>query len=147
AALLYYSTQVFQQHNVSVVQGWYLTSFIPVEAVVLIAGMQGWFGTAWKLGAAIMALCLLALWIYTSVFVAMPYYSGFTHHGPSGQVTAYHPALHEFPIMWTRLLRLYPGVPTILPWLALTSFAAFGAHSIYRIIRSDARIIRKHDGI
>src|SRR5207249_10297161 len=33
-ALVYYATQVFQQTGTSVAEGWYLTTFLPVEALL-----------------------------------------------------------------------------------------------------------------
>src|SRR5207247_8137272 len=40
AGLIYYATQVFQETGTSVAEGWYLTSFIPAEAVLFSAGLQ-----------------------------------------------------------------------------------------------------------
>jgi len=133
AGLLYYTTQVFQLTGSSYANGWYLASFIPVEAVLFIGGMQGLVGKHWKWPTATCALFLLALFIYTAAFVELPYYSGLTAHTVSGSVTAYHPSVGDFPIMSTRLLRFYPNVPEFLPWLLLSFFAAFGIWNIFRL--------------
>jgi len=102
-ALIYIGTQVFQQTGMSVIQGWYLTLLIPVEAVLLVAGAQGLLPNSWKwIVRTIMAL-LFVLLVYSSLFVALPHYAGLVKHGAT-----YHPALQDFRLIPERLLRFYP---------------------------------------
>src|SRR5436309_11582990 len=108
AALIYFATQVFQQTGMSVIQGWYLTLFIPVEAVLFVAGAQGWFGGRWYWVVSALVVASFALLIYSAVFVALPYYAGITSHNPSGHLTTYHPALQDSSVMTHRLLRFQP---------------------------------------
>jgi hypothetical protein len=122
-ALLYYATQVFQQTATSVSEGWYLTSFTVVEAVLFTAGAQSLLGTRWYWGAIAAETCLLSLFVYTTAFVAMPYYSGITFHATNGSLRTYHPHFSDFGVMSHRLLRFHPSIPLIVPWIVLLTIA------------------------
>jgi hypothetical protein len=124
ASLIYFATQVFQRTGESVIQGWYLTMFIPVEAVLIAAGARSWFPTRWTLAVRLFGFMLLALLIYSALFVALPYYAGFIAHGPSGHVATYHPHLRDLSVITQRLLRFESAVPAFLPWLLLCVGAA-----------------------
>jgi hypothetical protein len=99
-ALIYIGTQVFQQTGMSVIQGWYLTLFIPVEAVLFVAGAQGWSPKNWRWIVRVLIAFLFALLVYSSLFVALPYYAGLVKHG-----STYHFALRDFSLITERLLR------------------------------------------
>ena len=136
-ALVYYATQVFQQTGTSVAEGWYLTTFLPVEAVLFVAGIRSLFRQRWKWAAATMKLFLIALLAYSAAFVSLPYYAGITSHKPDGHLATYHPQLSDFPLMTSRLLRFHSWIPGWLPWLFLCAVIAFGLYSIERTIRQD----------
>lgn len=126
AGLAYYATQVFQAVGLSVAQGWYLTLLIPVEFLLIVAGSQALWGKSWWVPVYFLQLIFVLFMVYSEVFVAMPYYSGLTAHATSGHLTTYHPALQDFMLMTTRLLRFQPSIPTYLP-LLLLMVAALGA--------------------
>jgi hypothetical protein len=136
AALVYFATQVFQQTGESVIQGWYMTMFIPVEAVLCIAGARAWFGKRWTWPLSFLIVLLFALLIYSAVFVALPYYAGITSHTASGHLQSYHPALTDFSVLAPRLLRFQPAVPVFLPSLLLCIVMVFFVYSMLRINRS-----------
>ncbi len=130
AALVYYAIQVFQAVGTSVAEGWYLTLFTVVEAVLFTAGLQSLLNRRWYWGIIAAQVFLLSLLLYTSAFVEMPYYSGITFHRADGGLVAYHPHAAEFSLMSARLLRFHPLVPTTLPWLLLSAFGVFCVYSI-----------------
>jgi len=128
--LVYYATQVFQAFGLSIVQGWYLTSFIPVEAVLFVAGLRTLFTARWQLPALLMQTFLLALLVYSELFVAMPYYAGITSHQADGHLSTFHAMPGDFALISARLWRLHPWVPVFLPWLLIGSVVAYGLYSI-----------------
>jgi hypothetical protein len=112
ASLIYYATQVFQKSGVPVIQGWYLSSFVPVEALAFVLGIEFLVPRRvfnWSIGAV--GICFLALIIYGTGFIAAPYYSGFTEHAPSGHLRAYHPHWADIVPISARLVRLHPWLP------------------------------------
>jgi hypothetical protein len=132
AALVYYATQVFVHKGTTMAEGWYLTSFIPIEAILFVVGAHSLLGAGGRWLVILGAMTCLALVIYSGLFVALPYYAGFTHHSPSGGLTSFHPLISDFPIMGSRLLRYQLAVPRLLPWLLLLNFAVLGS---YRILK------------
>ncbi|MDZ7637861.1 MAG: glycosyltransferase family 39 protein [Bryobacterales bacterium] len=78
-AIIYQGWQIFSSHGATTALGWYLSSVANAEAVVLVAGLGYAFGArhASKL-AAILALLLAALDLFTVNFLSLPYYAGFT---------------------------------------------------------------------
>jgi 4-amino-4-deoxy-L-arabinose transferase-like glycosyltransferase len=132
AALVYYAAQVFVHKGVTAAEGWYLTSFIPIEAVLFVAGAYALLGKRGKWLAALLGLCCLALTVYGAAFVALPYYTGLIHHNPSGTVTSFHPSVSDFSVMSSRLLRYHAAIPGFLPWLLLMNAIVFG---VYRILK------------
>jgi len=131
-ALVYYATQVFVHKGISVAEGWYLASFIPIEAVLVVAGAHALMTVRARWLLALLAICCLGLSVYCGAFVAFPYYAGITQHNPSGSLMTFHPSISDFPLMASRLLRHHPAIPDILPWLLLLNFATIG---IYRILK------------
>ena len=138
-ALVYYATQVFQQTGTSVAEGWYLTTFLPVEALLFVAGVRSLFRQHWKWAAATMKLFLIALLAYSAAFISLPYYAGIASHKPDGHLATYHPQLSDFSLMTSRLLRFHSWIPAWLPWLLLCAVIAFGLYSIERTIRQGLR--------
>jgi len=134
AALIYFATQVFIHKGISAAEGWYLTSFIPIEVILCVAGAQVLLGERARWLVALLAWTCLALVVYSALFVALPYYAGFTHHSASGSVTTFHPSLSDFPLMTSRLLRFQPGLPRVLPWILILTFTVMGS---LRILKPD----------
>ena len=130
AGLVYYATQVFQASGLSVIQGWYLASFIPLEGVFFVAGLRTLFLTRWQIPARLMQSFLLALLVYSELFVAMPYCAGITSHQADGHLATYHASPGDFALIAARLWRLHPWVPVFLPWLLIGSVVAYGLYSI-----------------
>ncbi len=135
AALVYYATQVFLHTGLTVAEGWYLTSFIPIESVLFTIGALALLGkhARWLIG--LFELLCLTIAVYSSLFIAFPYYSGFTNHNASGSLTTFHPALPDFVLMVGRLMRYEPGISHIVPWLLLSIFVFVGG---YRIVRENS---------
>ncbi len=134
AGVAYHATQAFQADGISTAAGWYLTSAIPLEAVIFVAGAEMWPRRYGKWFILTMAVFEVALLAYTTMFVEVPYYSGFTSHGPSGSLMAYHPSRGDFGMMSVRLLRFTPFVPPFLPWLIFPvaiAFALFYVKTLY----------------
>ncbi len=140
-SLIYYATQVFQQTGTSVAEGWYLTTFLPVEAVLFVAGMRSLLGRLWTLPVSMMKLFLTALLAYTAAFVSLPYYAGITSHKPDGHLATYHPHLSDFSLMSSHLLRFHPWIPDWLPWLLLGVMIVFGLYSIVFVIATTGRFL------
>jgi hypothetical protein len=135
-ALAYYATQVVQQTGVPIIQGWYLSPMVPIEAIVFAIGAEFLFRKSFRYAAAFVATCFLALIIYGNVFIAAPYYSGLTDHAPSGHLRAYHPHWGEVTVMMGRLTRLHPAIPTpISPFLLLVVLST-GCFLIWNLFRS-----------
>ena len=130
-ALVYFATQVFQKTGASVIQGWYLTLFVPVEAVLFVAGARGWFERRWNWIVSALVVLFFALLIYSAVFVALPYYAGVTSHNPSGHLETYHPAFDDLSLMTHRLLRFQPAVPAFVPWVFWCVVGGFCVYSLY----------------
>jgi len=122
SSLLYYATQVFQSTGVPVIQGWYLSPMIPLEAMVFVIGLEFLFsgrGLIW--GTLVVGICFLTMLTYGNAFIAAPYYSGLTEHAPSGHLRAYHPHLMDVQVIASRLTRLHSWLPhALLPALGLT---------------------------
>ena len=135
ASLIYYATQVFLVTGIAYCNGWYLASFIPVEALLFVAGVQTWTGKRWRWPAAVMLVFLFVLFVYTTAFVEIPYYSGMTAHVESGNVNAYQPHLRDFPVMTARLLRLFAPMPLFVPWVLMGFFGVFAIDRIVQLMR------------
>ena len=114
AALLYYATQVFQNDGVSVIQGWYLTLLVPVEAVLFAAGTRSFFPKRWTAVVSVFSFFLLALTVYVNVFVMLPYYAGTTVQAGNAA------------IILDRLLRFHSWLPSLFPALLIVAFVAAG---------------------
>jgi hypothetical protein len=133
AALVYYATQVFQRTGISVAQGWYLTLLVPLEAVMFVAGMGEWMRKNWRWPVAAFGLLLFALFIYSTAFVALPYYAGLTTRTAQGHVGTYHISRGDFWRMPSVLLRFYPNVPVVVPWLLLGVFAMYAVYGLLSV--------------
>ena len=134
AALIYYATQVFQQAGTSVIEGWYMTSLVPVEAVLFAEGAICWSNRYAKWMILAFVCFLTPLLIYGTVFVALPYYAGITSHG----ALTFHPHWSDFSLMSSRLLRFYPWIPLFIPWLLLAAAVCLVGYSTWKFI-NDAR--------
>ena len=132
AGLAYYAIQVFQATGLSVAQGWYLSSFVPVEALLFVAGCRSWFAQRWRPAVIFAQIVLTLLLVYSAAFVEMPYYAGMTAHKPDGHLAAYVPHLGDFGIISARPLRFYPHVPTFFPWILLLGVIGFALDSVAR---------------
>jgi len=139
ASLLYYATQVFQQTGIAVIQGWYLSPFVPFESLAFALGIGFLFPHRVQLwSAAFVGLCFLALLIYGNVFIAAPYYSGLTDHASSGHLRAYHPHFEDAAIMGERLVRFHPGIPRSAPLLAGIAVLLAGLSLLWSMTRERA---------
>jgi hypothetical protein len=134
AALVYYATQVFVHKGVTAAEGWYLTSFVPIEALLFAAGSYALLGARARWLAALLGLCCLALTVYGAGFVAMPYYSGLIHHNPAGAVTSFHPSLWDFPLMTSRLLRYSSALFGVVAWLLFLNAIVIGICRILNLV-------------
>jgi len=132
ASLIYYATQVFQSTGTPVIQGWYLSPLIPLEAFAFVTGVR-FLLPARGIGAALafVGLSFLAMSIYGNAFIAAPYYTGMTAHAPSGHLRAYHPQWTDIAIIGARLTRLHPWIPDALPLSLLVSAIVLGFTLIY----------------
>lgn len=130
SGMAYYATQVFQAVGLSVAQGWYLTSLIPVECLLFVAGVRSSLGRFWWIPVSIAQLFFLSLMVYSEVFVAMPYYSGFTAHAASGHLAAYHPNFSDFGQMAARLVRFHSWVPGSALWPLLLVVISVGFYFV-----------------
>lgn len=126
AGLGYYATQVYQATGQSIIQGWYLSSWIPVEAILFVSGLwllpERWQRVA-VCGAA---LSLLSLLIYGTFFIASPHYGGQTLRQPSGHVETFHPQLSDASLLAERLVRLYPWLSSLFVLALATVVAILG---------------------
>jgi hypothetical protein len=112
ASLVYYATQVLQQIGVPVIQGWYLSLMIPIEAIVFAVGIEFLFRRRFGVGiTAFTGVCFLAMLIYGNAFIAAPYYAGLTEHAASGHLRAYHPQWADISVLAARLVRFHPWIP------------------------------------
>ena len=111
-ALAYYATQTYQRTTSPIIQGWYVTPFAGFEAAIFAIGVAQFFKRGYRTAVfSLSAFCLLALFIYATLFVAAPYYTGLTSHGPTGHLRAYSPALADIPVISSRAVRWYPFLP------------------------------------
>ena len=134
AALIYYATQVFQLTGTSVIEGWYMTSLVPVEAVLFAEGAICW-SSRYAKWMILTFICLLTpLLVYSAVFVASPYYAGITSHG----AMTFHPHWSDFSLISSRLLRFYPWIPAFTPWLLLVAAVCMVGYSTWQLI-NDAK--------
>jgi len=116
ASLVYFATQIFLEGGVSVIQGWYLTPMLPIEALVFVLGIQYLFPRkAFPWIVAFVAFCFLAMLIYGTAFISAPYYSGLTSHSASESLRIYAPHWPDFAVMSGRLTRLHPWIPDSAP--------------------------------
>lgn len=116
ASLIYYATQVYQQAGISVIQGWYLSPLVPVEALVFVLGIEFLFSKrSARRVTAVVAFCFLAMILYGTAFIEAPYYTGLTDHGPSGSLRAYHPHWEDVGLMGERLTRFHLWIPKAAP--------------------------------
>jgi hypothetical protein len=135
-ALAYYATQVVQQTGVPIIQGWYLSPMVPIEAIVFTIGTEFLFRKWFRYAAAFVATCFLTLMIYGNVFIAAPYYTGLTDHAPSGHLRAYHPHWGDVAVMMARLTRFHPAIPTFISPLLAIAILATGCFLIWNLFRS-----------
>jgi hypothetical protein len=109
AALAYHVVVEYFYVGVSATTGWYLYCLIAAELVLLAAGAAAVVGERWlthAIGFAV--LCFVALDIYTTHFLLIPYYTGFIAHTARGAVAAFHVEQFNAEIL-DRLLINKPG--------------------------------------
>ena len=132
ASLIYYATQVFQKTGIPVIQGWYLSPLVPLEALAFVTGMRFLFPARGVTAAVAFAgLCFLAMSIYGNAFIAAPYYTGIIAHAPSGHLRAYHPQWSDIPVISARLTRLHPWIPDAVPLSLASGSLLLGFTLIY----------------
>lgn len=132
AALVYIATQVFQEAGISVIQGWYLSPFLPVEALLFVIGVHHLFPTRGaRAFIGFVSFCFLAMSIYGTAFIEAPYYSGLTSHGPSGSLRAYHPQWADISAIGERLTRFHPWIPDAMPLILGISVLITGLFLIW----------------
>ncbi len=134
--LAYYATQVLQRTGIPIIQGWYLSPMVPIEALIFSIGAEFLFRKSFRYAAAFVATCFLALIIYGNVFIAAPYYTGLTDHAPSGHLKAYHPHWGDLSVMMGRLTRFHPGIPTLTSPLLGLFVLGMGCFLIWNLFRS-----------
>jgi hypothetical protein len=104
SALIYYATQVFLQTGIPVIQGWYLSPMIPLEALAFVLGLQTiTSGRIFIRASVFTGFCFLALTIYGHAFIAAPYYANLIEHAASGHLRAYHPRWGDVLLAGARL--------------------------------------------
>jgi hypothetical protein len=132
ASLIYYATQVFQKTGTPVIQGWYLSPLVPLEALAFVTGMRFLLQSrGMTIAVAFAGLCFLAMSIYGNAFIAAPYYTGMISHAPSGHLRAYHPLWTDIPVISARLTRLHPWIPNAIPLSLASSVLLLGFTLIY----------------
>jgi hypothetical protein len=132
ASLIYYATQVFQKTGIPVIQGWYLSPLVPLEAFAFVTGIRFLLSArGMTFAVAFAALCFLAMSIYGNVFIAAPYYTGMISHAPSGHLRAYHPQWSDIPVICARLTRLHPWIPDAIPLSLASGVLLLGLALIY----------------
>ena len=132
AALIYIATQVFQEAGISVIQGWYLSPFLPLEALLFVIGVHHLFPSRGAKGfICFVSFAFLAMSIYGTAFIEAPYYSGLTSHGPSGSLRAYHPQWADIAVMGERLTRFHQWIPDATPLILGISVLLAGLFLIW----------------
>ena len=79
AALVYYALVVHLTQGISMALGWYLYGAVVAEVLLMTVGLMTAFGLRYA-QIAVGSICVLAcaLDLYTTQFLLMPYYSGFS---------------------------------------------------------------------
>jgi hypothetical protein len=132
ASLIYYATQVFQKTGIPVIQGWYLSPLVPLEAFAFVTGIRFLLSArGMTFAVAFAALCFLAMSVYGNVFIAAPYYTGMISHASSGHLRAYHPLWTDIPVICERLTRLHPWIPDAIPLSLASGVLLLGLALIY----------------
>ncbi len=137
AALVYYATQVYQQTGIAVIQGWYLSTMLPVEVLAFVFGLQS-LVSRWIFirAGSFAASCLLALTVYGNVFIAAPYYTNLIEHTSTGHVRAYHPRLSDASLIAARLTRFYPWMPDAVPLVIAGIVVVLGLWIIWSYLKT-----------
>jgi hypothetical protein len=135
-SLIYYATQVFLQSGIPVIQGWYLSTMIPLEALAFVLGLQTITSSRIFIRASVFTgFCLLALTIYGHAFIAAPYYANLIEHAASGHLRAYHPRWGDLLLAAERLTRFHPWIPAILPVLLGVASSLLGLRLLWSYLR------------
>jgi hypothetical protein len=139
ASLIYYATQVFQKTGIPVIQGWYLSPLVPLEAIAFVTGIRFLLSSRGMMfGVAFAGLCFLAMSVYGNAFIAAPYYTGMISHAPSGHLRAYHPQWSDIPVICERLTRLHPWMPDAIPLSLASGVLLSGLALLYFQIKDRA---------
>jgi 4-amino-4-deoxy-L-arabinose transferase-like glycosyltransferase len=122
AAMGYHVLINFINSNVSATCGWYLYAVAVPEALLVIAGLRG-FGRRKNVLFLMLAGAFVALELYATQWVLIPYYTGLIAHTPSGALQSFHPGrvTITFPELLTRMHVNRPAFVTngvvLLLWL------------------------------
>jgi hypothetical protein len=109
AALAYHVVVEHFYVGVSATTGWYLYCLIAAELTLLAAGTAVIAGERWLTHAiAFAVLCFVALDIYTTHFLLIPYYTGMISHTVTGALASFHVEQISSD-MFRRLLTNKPG--------------------------------------
>ena len=137
SALIYYATQVFLQTGIPVIQGWYLSPMIPLEALAFVLGLQTiTSGRIFIRASVFTGFCFLALTIYGHAFIAAPYYANLIEHAASGHLRAYHPRWGDVLLAGARLTRFHPWIPAALPALLGVASLLLGLWLLWSYLRT-----------
>jgi len=140
ASLVYFATQIFLEGGVSIIQGWYLTPMLPIEALVFVLGIQYLFPRkAFPWIVAFVAFCFLAMLIYGTAFISAPYYSGLTTHSASGSLRNYAPHWPDLAVMSGRLTRLHSWIPDSAPIVLCILVLVAGLSLIWAFLKDRER--------
>ncbi|MGH9721484.1 MAG: hypothetical protein ACRD8O_14840, partial [Bryobacteraceae bacterium] len=91
AALAYSVLITYLARGVSATTGWYLYCLVIVEVILATAGLAALLPrSAHRAILPAGAFCFMALDLYATHFVLIPYYTGLIAHRPGGGVTAFH---------------------------------------------------------
>ncbi len=122
---LYNVVLIYSSKGVPTSMGWYLYAVIGAEIVLAVAGLRRILGLwAPALAAALFAL----LDLYATHFVAIPYYTGFIRHRPTGALEALHLSALRPALMFTRLAAF--KAPLVSPALVVVLWALYLAATL-----------------
>jgi hypothetical protein len=90
AALSYHVLVIFMNTGIPATCGWYLYAVVVPEALLAITGVMAFRQWGRKLLLVLMG-SLVALELYATNWVLIPYYTGLIVHTPSGSLESFHP--------------------------------------------------------
>jgi 4-amino-4-deoxy-L-arabinose transferase-like glycosyltransferase len=120
ASLIYHAFVSFSKGKQPASGGWYLYAAIVPETLIVIFGLWQFMPEAWRRNLLVsMTAAFVLLDLYSSHFVALPYYTGLIRHSPNNSLQVFHISdaaalgTHE---LLSRLLINRPAIfgPTLL---------------------------------